>query len=673
MFEEFPDLTRTDWLKQAEKDLKGVPLDKLNWQNESGIPLKAIYEATDLPAGLENEFPSDGINRRGHTPWMFAGQPWEICVEIPLINPMEAVDALANMEHAPDAVRFVLPTSHRLAWFCPSGVQTGPMSLTHWQKLMAATAGKGWTVHLDASQSGFGHFAAMVKACRKSGIPIQTIKGSGGAGVLSAVGVNPVPDQSLVNWMEDGRSVYEFVRGEMPLFNPVVVDLEPFSLVGANQVQELAYGLSMAVQYAASWTTDQAGVADLFRRLVFRFPVSNDFFAEISRLRAFRMLWSRVVQAYSLDSTDASFTRVHTTGSRRHQAGLDMPTNILRGTTQAMSAILGGSESVSVPAFDERSGRLNELSLRLSANMQRVIRHESAFDFVVDPSAGSYYVESLTDAFAQRAWEGFQDLEKAGGFIACLQSGSIAQTLSPQLQKRKNDIHKGKITVLGVNQYPDLGQPPITSQAENNRRTLDASPLMQQALTSPLKGRFERVLEVLEEIELEQAWVCRGLIQENTVLPEDGRDAATFEQLRLATAGQELKPAFLLQFGDLAMRQARANFSLNLLGTSGLACRPTSFADDFQAAVEECIQLKPDLVVLCASDVDYKESVPLILETIKPKLPNTRIVLAGRPEGWEQWTHLGLQGIIFLGMDRYQWLADTLSFLTRTNNPSHAS
>jgi methylmalonyl-CoA mutase len=671
LFEEFPDLTTADWLAQVQKDLKGMPMSRLDWEHECGIQLGAIYGQPF--EGGNPGFPGMGDQRRGVQYLAQLPSGWELCQDIQLTQPAVLMERLSAIQDWPDAIRLVLPDAQKWAF----AGRPAPSLLSHhsaWSQqgdfraALHFLAEKGVKVRLQAGQSFLGGSALLLAAVEDHTCVDLSVD------PLGALGVHPVPETFLDRMLADGRTVFNYVRQNLPGARPITVSLEPHALQGAHVSQQLAYALAMAVEYASDYATQGVAAKEVFASLSFHFPVSTDYFGEIARLRAFRTLWTAVLGAYGIHDELPRYTALHASGSRRQLAALDAQTNILRATTQAMSAIFGGCDSVSLPAFDELSGSGSDLGLRLASNVQRILRHESLLDRVIDPLGGAYYLEYLTEAIADQAWAHFQAIEAQGGYRIALQSGRIAAETAVSAAKKEAAIHKGKTTVLGINQYPP------TSESLSARVLAEVAPGPFQhvdeaataALLSPEKDRLAALIALIHtqgNIDGLQSSLCALLGGRAHGLPVGSRDASTFEYLRLRMAaflrdGGRRPKAYLLTFGDLAMRKARASFTMNLLGTAAIESSENAHPDDLDASIEAAQTQAPALIVLCGADQDYGLHVPAILKTLRSSLPETVVLIAGRPPGWEEWKQDGLLDAIYAGMDRWAFLNQLLDRIT---------
>jgi methylmalonyl-CoA mutase len=343
---------------------------------------------------------------------------------------------------------------------------------------------------------------------------------------------------------------FPFVRGsgqrwqyrEDAAFPPNAIRADRLHEAGAHAVQELGYGLAEAVERLAAQTSS-GGVEEAARQVEFVYAVGSNYFFEIAKLRAARMLWAQAVAAIAPNDCDACRARIHVRTSRLNKSIYDRYTNLLRVTTEAMSAAIGGADTLYIEPFG--------FAPHLARSLDRVLREEAHLDVVADPGGGSYYIEALTDSLAAHAWKLFQDIEKKGGYSQALASGSIERALAESRQARRKAISSRRRTLVGVNNYPDINEKTSTAEAP---------------VADP--GSF--------------------------------RVAEPFEQIRRRTAahadaiGRSPK-ILLLKRGDLKMRMARANFCVNFLGCAGFDLVET----------EEYVGTDADLIVLCSSDPEY--------------------------------------------------------------------
>lgn len=314
----------------------------------------------------------------------------------------------------------------------------------------------------------------------------------------------------------------------------------------------------------------------------------------------------------------------------------DPHVNLLRHTTQAMAAAIGGCLMLSLPAYDRQFRDAGLDALRIARNIQLILRGESYFGNVTDVTGGAYFVEHLTDALAAKAWAIFQEIEAAGGWYKFVQQGKLGPMLAEGKRKRMNAVRTGAKTILGTNHFP------------NELENLHAADFSANE-TKPESALLQR---------LQRFGASLGISNPSY---DTSRLAAEFEAIRLKmqdykTQHPGAQHALLLTIGDPLMRAARATFARNVLAAGGYVCSENQHPSDLQAAVASAQSLQPSIVVLCGADGDYLERGGEWLNAIRLALPNAILILAGKPEGWEKLKENGITEPIFAGMDRVAFL-----------------
>lgn len=367
---------------------------------------------------------------------------------------------------------------------------------------------------------------------------------------------------------------------------------------GADAVTELAVALAQAAEFATNYEDFSTFAKDF----TVRFAVDTHFFMEIAKIRSFRLLWNAFSSAYG--ETGTTYVPVLTATSLRSYSKLDPYVNLLRAGNEVFSAVLGGADVVTVHPHDVLTG-VTPTSIRLARNVQLVIKEETHAEKVMDPSGGSYFIETLTLELAEKAWELFLSIESLGGYSAYLESGKLTELLEQCSSSRKVDIAKGKSSLIGTNVYADL-----TSEA-----LVDAG------------GTHV-----------------------------DGRLAEPFENLRAQF--KEAQPrTFLLPFGELKDFKPRADFVNGFLSTGGIHSQWSPIFADATEAIQWLADEKPEYAVVCASS----EVTEAVMAELLQGLPNTVILdVAGvyDEELANQWIGEGLSGFVFSGQDKVAKLAE---------------
>lgn len=399
-------------------------------------------------------------------------------------------------------------------------------------------------------------------------------------------------------------SLMTIVKENIPNFDVVTVNGHVFNNAGASIVQELAYTLSAANEYLANLTEKGIPAHSVGYRTVFSFATGSNYFMEIAKIRAARILWKKIMQEYNPKCDSAYDLFIATESSFYNKTIYDPYVNMLRTTTESMSAAIAGADSISVYPFDCAFKESDDFSRRIASNQQILLKEETYLDKVVDPSAGSYYIENITSSIAAAAWDIFKQIEEKGGFLKAIKEGYIQDEVNKTAQKRSKEVAMRKTTILGTNQYPNQNE------------------------------EMSSKLEVL----------CHGYENPANEIKtlNCNRLSEPFENLRLDVEKSSHKPkVFLLTYGNLAMRKARAGFASNFFAVSGYEIIDNTGFDSAEEGAKAALNSKAEIVVLCSSDEEYVDLVAGVTPVLKGKV--NHIVVAGNPV--EQIENFKNQGI----------------------------
>ena len=384
----------------------------------------------------------------------------------------------------------------------------------------------------------------------------------------------------------------------------VTVSGENFSNAGSTIVEELAFALSAGNDYIARLTDAGVDAELAARKLRFSFSVTSNYFLEIAKFRAARMLWANIVKGYNPSKNCACKMHIHARTADWNQTVYDPYVNMLRGTTEAMSATIAGVHSLEVMPFDASFENPTEFSKRIARNVELLLKHESHFDQVVDPAGGSYYIENLTQSIAAEAWKLFLEIEEKGGYTAAYESGFIVERVKASAAAKDKNIATRREILLGANQYPNFTE---------------------------VAGK-----------ELTEAAVTRPVSEGNTLAPYRGSMAFEAMRLHVDRSGKAPK-AFMLTCGSLAMARARAQFSCNFFACAGIKVIDNTFFKSIEEGVKAALESKAEIVVVCASDDDYAEAAPKVKELLGDK---AILVVAGAPACMPELEAQGIKNFI---------------------------
>lgn len=391
----------------------------------------------------------------------------------------------------------------------------------------------------------------------------------------------------------------------LPKYRVVNVNAVSLSDAGAYTTQELGYALAWGEQYLNLMIENGIDADNAAKAIKFNFGVGGNYFMEIAKFRAARMLWAKIVEAYKPLSDDAAKMKVHARTSMFNKTIYDAHVNMLRTQTEAMSAIIAGVDSLTVVPFDATYQIPDKFAERIAKNQQLLLKEESNFDKVVDVSAGSYYIENLTANIAEEAWKIFLQTEEQG-FFKLVSEGKIQEEIKKVSDDRLKKISSRREILLGTNQFPNFTE------------------------------------TAAEKITLKSA-ECNCDHGELPTLPNI-RAAEQFETLRLATERAAKRPkAFMLTIGNLAMRLARAQFSCNFFACAGYEVIDNLGFNTIEDGVAAAQKAGADIIVLCSSDEEYETLAPQAFKAIEGK---QIFVVAGAPACMEELQKVGIEYFI---------------------------
>ncbi len=630
LFAEFPPVTPQAWVDRITKDLKGADFEKkMIWRTDEGFALRPFYTAADLPA--EAAPPGAPPFLRGYRR---TSNAWQARADIREGDAAAAnARALALLEHGADGVGFELAlVGDRL-----SGV--GVRDQAALQRLLQG-------IWIDQAQISFTANSAAAPGLLALYLNEAERQGKNPGALAGLFSFDPTHDLARSGSLfaapaECYKLAADLARATegAPGLRPLCASNRALHESGANTSTELAFALASAHEFLARLTEHGLSPARIASSLYLHFEIGSNYFMEIARLRAARLLWAKIAGEYAPGDAAAAQLFIHCESSRWNQTLYDPHVNMLRGTTEGMSAALGACESLSIAPFDQRSGEREDYGDRIALNTQHLLRYEAHLDKTVDPAAGSYYIETLTLALAESAWKHFQEIERAGGALAALEQGVVQAQVEPCRTKKTAAVAARRVTLLGTNQYPnqkdrmagklraptDVRLEPVAPADAG--AALDAeSPFA--ALRAAARGgaHLGRLA----------ALVSRANSTRAAILPAFA-GAAPFEALRLAAEAFEAKRGspprvFLFLWGDRAARSARSIFAQNFFGCAGYASTEEPAAESIAAGAELAVKSGSDIIVLCSSDAEYAEFAPAAARELAARNSRALLVVAGYPE-----------------------------------------
>ena len=587
LFTDFPEITTPMWEEKIKADLKGADYQKLIWNSDEGIAVKPYYRQEDI-ASLQYLEGLEELKNPGDAP-----NGWLICQNICAGDDHQEANEkiLSALKGGAQAIRLEL-------------TETRVPDVSMLEAILAGVALQETELHFRGCLAADAIYDSLCTLANQKGIQISQLKGSIGADPLGMMAKTGIPIGGFDNIVRLVNKV-KADSSEMK-----VIDVKGWLIQnsGANLVEDLAITLAMASEYMAILTDRGIDPLTAQDAILLTFASGPKYFMEIAKLRAARILWAKIAEAYGVESSRAKI-RIRSASSEWNMTLYDPHVNMLRGTTQAMSSILGGADVITVLPFDYPNGKGTLFSNRIARNVQIILREEAYFDQVADPASGSYYIESLTDSLADKAWKLFCEIESMGGFRKVFPTGWIQDKVEASCKKRTDRAASGQGRILGTNAYPNFH--------ELNLRQIIVAP---------------------EKVELNFAGVSNRPLQ-------TFRLSAPFEKLRLDTERSLKKPrVLLLKYGNPVWMTARANFAGNFFACAGYEILDHSPFKDIEEGIKFATSGDFDIVVLCSSDDVYSETAP---KAHKALSGSSIVAIAGYPaDSIEELRKAGLEHFV---------------------------
>ncbi len=554
LLDEFPPVSTAAWEAAIARDLKGADYEKkLVWRTEEGLAVNPYYRAEDLEGlACVDAAPGEFPYRRGAR----ATGGWQIRDEIDATDADEAnCAARAAAAAGADGIAF-------------SNLLVGSAT-----ELAVALANLGEIpVHFGCADERLIRLLIDWLHGRRNRATILT-----GCDAPASV-----------------EFAAEAIQAAPAGFVPFTIHGERFEEAGATAVEEIGFALAAGIDFVAAMGERGVDVECVAAAIEFSFAIGANYFFQIAKLRAFRMVWARAVESFG-GTAEAGRVRIAARTSRWNKTVYDPHVNILRVTTETMAAVLGGADSVTAAAFDECYKAPDEASRRLARNTQLLLKHEALLGHVADAGGGSYSIEAITEQLACECWNTMQETEARGGYRKV--QLEIAAKLERRIAAREKSVAARRRILIGTNQFANA--------AEHALGRVD-----ERRMNEPKRG---------------------GL---------------PFEELRLRTerhaaAGGKVPKVLLAEIGEIRMRMARANFATNFFACAGFEIATKRFKKAAEIAAAEC-----DLIVLCSADEDYATLAAELMPKLKMLGRKKPVIVAGNPANAEQLAAAGIAGFV---------------------------
>ncbi|WP_340156078.1 methylmalonyl-CoA mutase family protein [uncultured Winogradskyella sp.] len=571
LFSEFAPVSTEQWMERVTADLKGADFDKkLVWKNLNGIAIQPCYNAENKITQLKNT----GENSQTLVNYRTVA----VCCS-------ETGNELAKkaIEEGINGIIFQIISDVKVA------------------ELLKDIDLKTITVSFELYTNAVAFTKDLVNFAKN-----KDLKGYINTKALSHYATTGLFDEKQI------ELAAELIKltADFPNFKALTISGTEFLDSGANQVQEIAYTLNALVFITEKLKAKGVAVQDVFNNLNFLFAIGLEYFVEIGKFRAFNSLLVEIAAKYGIADFSNTITAKTSIWSK---SITDAETNLLRCTTEAMSAILGNVDGVLIDPYDKEFKSASDFSSRIAGNIITILREESYFGKVANPVDGSYYIEEVSFKIAEKALELFKAIEAEGGFYKAFENESIQQQIAEiRLQKLKL-ISQRRTPLVGINKYPNLME------------TVDAALLFEGDVTNPKVLTPRRASLEIEAMRR----VTEELVAETNVRPI----------VQLAS------------YGNLTMRKARAAFAYDFLGVSGFDVHQEESFENAITAANESAKSDSHVVVICSSDDDYDATALDFIKAFRTLNTDKVLLLAGAPKHMDELTEAGLDDVVNMRTD----------------------
>ncbi|MEZ5276565.1 MAG: methylmalonyl-CoA mutase family protein [Opitutaceae bacterium] len=696
---DFPPNSYEEWRRAAESLLKGAPFEKvLHSRTYEGIELRPIFnpeDTRDLPH--LGEMPGFSGYSRGYRARGYLDHPWEISQELPCSTPEEFNQtALGELERGQSELNVLVDLATQNGRD-PDDAHIGEVggcgvSLATLADMETAFSGINLpmiSIYLRTGAFALPMTALFLAYARRRGIDYAAIRGCieiDPLGTLAWRGNLPV---SLNLAYRDMVAVTRFAEERARGLQTITVQGHPYHDGGGSAVQELACVIATGAEYIREMLKRGLTIESIGARMRFSLSVGSQFFMEVAKLRAVRLLWSQVIESFGGSPQDARL-HIHCRTSIHNKTLHDPFVNLLRTTTEAFSAVIGGTDGMHVGAFDETFRVPDHFSRRLARNIQVILAEECDLSKVTDPAGGSWYVEWLTDQVARKAWSEFQEIERVGGMARALREGIPQKAIARTAAARAEAVARRRDVLVGTNLYPDAQARPLdlklpdyaaihrrrSREVENYRTSGSANNhtsvlsrlniLLESKPSHALNAAIDAVLNGATAGEISRT--IRAGDEDHPSAPRVRmhRLAQGYERLRDVCATHREKhghapKVFQANIGPSRTYRARADWTTGFFQSGGFEVIADRDFTTPEEATRAAVESGARIVVITSVDDTYAETVPVLVPSIKRAIDRATVLVAGSPgENGERWATIGVDDYINVKVNNQAMLEQLL-------------
>lgn len=696
LLEEFPPHSYDQWKDAAIALLKGASFEKrLISRTYEGFSLQPIYNASDVAdlPHLRSSVPGLGNQVRASRLGGYRSRPWLISQELSAPTP-EALNKLilSALNGGQNELNLWLDAPSR------AGVEADQADEFECGMCGVSLAGvndflsmfEGVNMEMISAYIRAGAFplsvaAGFFEAMRQKEVNLTRLEGCiecDPVGWLVTNGSHPAGMDAALDEM---GALAKFVLDTAPSMRSVCVQGHGYHNGGASSVQELAAVISTGAYYLSALI--DRGVCPNDAAGLFRLSISigPNFFVEIAKVRALRMLWTRVLEAFGVDP-EARRIHIHGRTGLWNKTVLDPYVNMLRTTTEAMSGVVGGLDSLCVGAFDEVVREPDDFSRRIARNTHHILAEECDLTKVIDPAGGSWAVEKLTDQLASETWKLFQELETKGGILAALESGWLQDEVASMLSQKRKAIGQRRDTLVGINNFPNPNERPLRDnrvhrEGARSVRVKDLTSLRSSRDAAAVKatiGEFTSLgREDPKRVKTAMTALRFGATLAELAVAEKKEEKVTVQPILLSRASIEFESLaeqvrklghagaiMQVNFGPSRRYRLRADWTSAFFRVCGFPVMADDDFMDIEAAVGAVGKSEARIAVITSDDETYGEQAPAIAKALRTAYPDLHILLAGTPgESEAAWREAGVDDFVHVRVNNLEFNRDLFRLL----------
>ena len=668
-FDEFPIPSYETWKEEATALLKGASFEKkLLTKTYEGITLSPMYTRQMSPSPEElSQLPGAENYMRGTHEGGYMTDPWKISQQCEICEPKQLNKLLLHeIEKGSTELNISLDRLTREGkgpqQLTAEDIKAGGASiatLADMHTILQGIALEKYSLYMESGAAAGAIVSLVAASLRADGQNPAVVRGTIGADPLGALAINGSVPALLPKLYDEMAATSCWCETHMPKLRNILVSGQPYSDGGASAVQELGYMLATAIVYLREMQERGLSIEQAAGRMQFSFSLGANFFMEIAKLRAARLLWSQIIESFG-GSKEARKMAIHARTATFNKTKYDPYVNMLRTTTEAFSAVIGGIDSLQVSPFDECLQIPDEFSRRIARNTQIILQSECNLCQPVDPAGGSWYIETLTQQVAEKSWQIMQEVEKKGGMTAALVAGTVQSDVKDVLLQRFKKLASRADRAVGINMYANMQEQPLEIRPMDTEGIKKARLLAVEDFKADVDEQ-ERAKKMTEL----QRWQgscdserIAGMVAAFTAggdiggiaeifypegaqyiaecVVEKHRFTEQFEGLRNKMQAYEQKHGeklkiFLCNMGPIPQHKPRADFSTGFLEVGGFEVLKNDGFSLPQEAVAAAVESKALAAVICSTDATYPELVPDLARRIKAENPAMIVMLAGAP------------------------------------------